>query len=57
MKELNKIVQLIDKNKPRKIEVLGNEEATSRHAEMYNLLKEGHIITDADAALHFYGVL
>lgn len=55
MKELNRIVQLIDKNKPRKIEVLGNEESTSRHAEMYNLLKEGHIITDADAALHFYG--
>jgi hypothetical protein len=55
MKELSKIVQLIDKNKPRKIEVLGNEEAISRHAEMYNLLKEGHIVTDADAALHFYG--
>jgi hypothetical protein len=55
MKELNRLVQLIDKNKPRKIEVLGNEEATSRHAEMYNLLKEGHIFTDADAALHFYG--
>jgi hypothetical protein len=55
MKELNRIVQLIDKNKPRKIEVLGNEDATSRHAEMYNLLKDGHILTDADAALHFYG--
>jgi hypothetical protein len=55
MKELNRIVQLIDKNKPRKIEVLGNEDATSRHAEMYNLLKEGHILTDTDAALHFYG--
>ena len=55
MKELSQIVHIIDKNKPRKVEVLGNEEATSNHAELYNLLKEGRITTDEEAAAHFYG--
>lgn len=54
MKELSRIVQLIDKNKPRKVEVLGNEEADSKHAQLYNLLKDGRIKTDEEAAAYFY---
>jgi hypothetical protein len=55
MKELSQIVQIIDKNRPRKIEVLGNEDAVSRHAELYKLLQEGTITTDEEAAVYFYG--
>jgi hypothetical protein len=54
MKELSQIVKIIDKNKPKKVEVLGNEDADSPHAELYNLLKEGKITTDEEAAAHFY---
>jgi hypothetical protein len=54
MKELSQIVQIIDKNKPRKVEIMGNEEATSRHAQLYNMLKEGSITTDEEAAHYFY---
>jgi hypothetical protein len=55
MKELSQIVQLIDKNRPRKIEVLGNEDAESNHAQLYDLLKQGSIKTDEEAAQRFYG--
>jgi hypothetical protein len=54
MKELSQIVQIIDKNKPKKVEVIGNEEASSRHAQLYNHLKEGSITTDEEAAIFFY---
>jgi hypothetical protein len=55
MKELLQIVQIIDQNRPRKIEVLGNEDAESNHAELYNLLRDGIITTDEQAANRFYG--
>jgi hypothetical protein len=55
MKELSQLVQIIDKNKPRHIEVLGNEEASSNHAQLYELLRGGQISTDEEAAKHFYG--
>jgi hypothetical protein len=55
MKELLQIVQIIDQNKPRKIEVLGNEDADSNHAQLYALLRDGKISTDEEAARHFYG--
>jgi hypothetical protein len=54
MKELSQIVQIIDKNKPKKVEVLGNADAQSRHAELYTLIKDGHIATDEDAERFFY---
>jgi hypothetical protein len=54
MKELIQIVKIIDKNKPKKVEVLGNEDATSRHAELYALIKDGQITTDKDAEHFFY---
>ena len=54
MKELSKIVELIDKNRPRKVEVLGNEEAESKHAELYELLKKGSVKTDEEAAVFLY---
>lgn len=54
MKELSKIVQLIDKNKPRKVEVLGNEEAESKHAQLYQLLKDGSVKTDEEAAVFLF---
>lgn len=54
MKELTKIIQLIDKNKPRKEEFLYDEAAESKYAQFYQLIKEGHITTDEDAAVHFY---
>ncbi len=54
MKELSRIVQLIDKNKPRKIELLSDGAAKSKYAQLYRLIKEGRITTDEEAAAHFY---
>ena len=55
MKELSQIAQLIDKNKPRKIEILGNEDASSNYAKLYDLICEGTVTTDEEAAAHIYG--
>ena len=54
MKELSKIVQLIDKNKPRKLDFLSNEANNSKYAKLYQLIKAGTIKTDEEAAVHFY---
>ena len=54
MKELSKIVHLIDKNKARKVKLLSDETAESKYAQLYQLIKEGHVKTDEEAAAHFY---
>ena len=54
MKELSQIVQLIDKNKVKKVEVLGNEDAESRHADLFQRMKNGEITTEEDAEHFFY---
>jgi hypothetical protein len=54
MKELSRIIQLIDKNKPRKEEFLYDEAAESKYAQLYQLIKEGRVTTDEEAEAHFY---
>jgi hypothetical protein len=55
MDTFRQIVQMLDGYKLRHIDVLGNDDSTSRFTEFYRLLKDGTIKTDEDAAKHFYG--
>lgn len=55
MEAFRQIVQMLDGYKLRRIDVLGNDDSTSRFTEFYKLIKEGTIKTDEDAASHFYG--
>jgi hypothetical protein len=55
MNNFRQIVTLLDGYKLRNIDVLGNDDSTSRFTELYRLLKDETITTDEQAAIHFYG--
>jgi hypothetical protein len=55
MEELIKISQILDAYRLRQIDIIGNEDSESRYSEFFQLLKDGKIKTDTDAARHFYG--
>jgi hypothetical protein len=54
MQTLKQIVYLLDGNKLSKIDVLDNKNSESRYTQFYQLIKDGKIKTDEDAAQHFY---
>jgi hypothetical protein len=55
MNNLRQIATLLDGYKLRNIDVLGNDNSDSRYTELYRLLKDETIMTDEQAAIHFYG--
>jgi hypothetical protein len=55
MNSFRQIATLLDGYKLRNIDVLGNDDSTSRFTELYRLLKDETITTDEQAAIHFYG--
>jgi hypothetical protein len=55
MNTFRQIVTLLDGYKLRNIDVLGNDNSDSRYTELYRLLKDETIMTDEQAAIHFYG--
>ncbi len=55
MDVLAQVVQVLSRYKRQNIDVLDNDDSTSRFTEFYRLIKEGRIKTDEEAAVHFYG--
>lgn len=55
MEELIKISEVLDGYRIRKVDIIGNDGSESRYTEFFNLLKEGKLKNDTEAAKHFYG--
>jgi tetratricopeptide (TPR) repeat protein len=56
MKELLELVQIVNKNKLKSIDVLGNEsQLTTKVSELYQKISDGKVKSDKDAALELYG--
>ncbi len=55
MKELIKISEFLDGYRIRKVDIIGNDGSDSRYTEFFNLLKEGTLKNDTEAAKYFYG--
>lgn len=56
MKALVELIELITKHKKKQIEVLGfGEDPENRYETFYNLIADGKITTDDEAARHFFG--
>jgi len=56
MKELLELVQIVNKNKLKSIEVLGNEnQQSTKVSELYSKISDGKIKSDEDAAFELYG--
>jgi hypothetical protein len=55
MEIITQIVEVLSRYKLQEIDVLDNSDSSSRYTELYRLIKEGKIKTDADAEKHFYG--
>ncbi len=54
MDVIKELTFLLEKNKLKQIDVLGNEGSNTRFTEFYNLVKSDKVQTDEEAALHFY---
>lgn len=54
-KALRQIAEHLDKYKMKQINIIGNNGDNSRFSEFYNLLHEGKLKDDNEAARHFYG--
>lgn len=54
-KALRQIAEHLDKYKMKQINIIGNDGDNSRFTEFYNLLHEGKLKDDNEAARHFYG--
>jgi hypothetical protein len=54
MESLTQIVHLLDGAKLSKIDIIDNQDSTSRFTEFYRLIKNGDIKSDEAAAKHFY---
>lgn len=54
-KALRQISEHLSKYKMKQIDIIGNQASESRYTEFYNLLHEGKLKDDDDAARHFYG--
>ena len=52
---LSQVVQLLDRYRLETIDVLGNEDSTSRFTDFYRQVKDGKIKTDEEAAIYMYG--
>ena len=52
---LQQIAEHLNKYKMKQIDIIGNDGSESRFTEFYNLLHEGKLKDDDDAARHFYG--
>ena len=52
---LQQIAEHLDGHKLKQIDIIGNDESASRHTEFYNLLHQGKLKNDDEAARHFYG--
>ena len=52
---LQQIAEHLDGHKLKQIDIIGNDESASRHTELYNLLHQGKLKNDDEAARHFYG--
>jgi hypothetical protein len=55
MEELIKISELLDGYRIRKVDIIGNDDSESRYTEFFNLLREGKLKNDTEAAKYFYG--
>lgn len=52
---LQQIAEHLNKYKMKQIDIIGNDGSESRFTEFYNLLHEGKLKDDDDAARYFYG--
>ena len=55
MEELIGISKVLDGYRLKQVDIIGNDESKSRYTEFFNLLKEGKLKNDTEAAQHFYG--
>lgn len=54
MEILKEVCFLLEKNKIKQIDVLGNSNSATRYTEFYELIRQGKFKTDQDAAAYFY---
>ncbi len=55
MEDLIRISKFLDGFRLQQVNILGSDDNDSRYNELYSLIKEGKVTTDAEAVKHFYG--